>query len=60
MKRVCKQCRIFVEEGTCPICHNSDFASSWQGRLGVIDAGKSFVAKKSGIAKEGDYAIRIR
>ena len=60
MKRVCKQDRIFVEEGNCPICHNTDFATTWQGRLSVIDAEKSFIAKRSGAPKEGDYAIKIR
>lgn len=60
MKRVCKQDRIFVEEGNCPICHNADFATTWQGRLSVIDAEKSFIAKRSGASREGDYAIKIR
>ncbi len=60
MKRVCKQCRIFFEEGNCPICHNSDFATTWQGRVTVVDAGKSFIAKRSALSREGDYAIKIR
>ena len=60
MKRVCKQDRIFVEEGNCPICHNTDFATTLQGRLSVIDAEKSFIAKRSGAPREGDYAIKIR
>ena len=60
MKRVCKQDRIFVEEGNCPICHNADFATTWQGRLSIIDTDRSFIAKRSGATKEGDYAIKIR
>ena len=60
MKRVCRQDRIFVEEGNCPICHNADFATTWQGRISVIDPEKSFIAKKVGAAREGDYALRIR
>ena len=60
MKRVCRQDRMFVDEGNCPICKNADFAMAWQGRISVIDAGKSFIAKKAGIAREGDYALRIR
>ncbi|HLD97626.1 MAG TPA: transcription elongation factor subunit Spt4 [Candidatus Nanoarchaeia archaeon] len=60
MKRVCKQDRIFVEEGNCPICHNTDFATAWQGRISVIDTGKSFIGRKAGIKREGDYALRIR
>ncbi|MBI2550090.1 DNA-directed RNA polymerase subunit E'' [Candidatus Woesearchaeota archaeon] len=60
MKRVCRQCRIFVEEGNCSICHNADFATAWQGRITVIDPGNSFISKKVGVSREGDYAIRIR
>jgi len=60
MKRVCKLDRIFFEEGTCPICHNSDFATTWQGRITVIEPAKSFIAGRSGITREGDYAIKIR
>ena len=60
MKRVCKQCRKFVDEGNCPICKNADFATAWQGRISVVDSGKSFIAKKAGIARDGDYALRIR
>lgn len=60
MKRVCRQCRIFVEEGACPICHNSDFATTWQGRICIIDAENSFIGKRIGVSKEGDYALRLR
>ncbi len=60
MKRVCRQDRIFVEEGNCPICHNADYATTWQGRISIINAGKSFISRKIGFRREGDYALRIR
>ena len=60
MKKVCRQCRIFIEEGNCPICNNADFATTWQGRISVIDADKSTIAKKAGVSREGDYAIKVR
>ena len=60
MKRVCRQCRVFVEEGSCPVCHNADFATTWQGRITIIDSEKSFVARKAGVSREGDYAIKVR
>ena len=60
MKRVCRVDKIFVDEGVCPICHNSDFATTWQGRISIIDAGKSFVSKKAGFSRAGDFALRIR
>ncbi|MBI2144278.1 DNA-directed RNA polymerase subunit E'' [Candidatus Woesearchaeota archaeon] len=60
MKRVCKQCKVFFEEGNCPLCKNSDFATTWQGRINIIDPEKSLVAKKTCLKSEGDYAIKIR
>ena len=61
MRRVCRQCRRFVDDGkgVCTVCQSSDFTTTWQGRLSVIEPAKSFIAKKVG-AVEGDYALRIR
>ncbi len=37
-----------------------DFTSTWNGRLYIIDPAKSEIAKKSSIAKKGEYAIKVR
>ncbi len=60
MKKVCKKCKIFFEGAECPICMSSQVASSWQGRLFILDKDKSNIAKKIDIKKEGEYAIKIR
>jgi len=60
MKKVCKKCRLFVEGSQCPICNNSNFTDNWKGRLNVIDAEKSEIAKKVGITVKGEYAIKVR
>ena len=62
MKRVCRQCKVFVEEGkgNCQICKNSDFATTWQGRINVINPEESFIGKKIELTREGDYALKIR
>jgi RNA polymerase subunit RPABC4/transcription elongation factor Spt4 len=38
----------------------SDFTPTWQGRLSVIDAQNSIIAKKVGIKVNGEYAIKVR
>lgn len=38
----------------------SDFTSTWQGRLFIIDPKKSLIAKKVGIDKSAEYAIKVR
>lgn len=59
-KKVCKTCKIFVEGNECPVCKNNQFSTNWQGRINIIDASKSEIAKKVGIEIKGEYAIKCR
>ena len=59
-KKVCKKCKMFVEGNQCPVCNTGQFTLSWQGRLHILDAEKSFIAKKIGIKVKGEYAIKAR
>ena len=38
----------------------SDFTPSWKGRVYVLDPEQSIIAKKMGIKKSGEYAIKVR
>ena len=38
----------------------ADFTPNWQGRISVINAEKSEIAKKIGITQKGEYAIKVR
>jgi len=51
---------MFVEGPECPVCKTGQFSNSWQGRLNIIDSGKSLVAEKIGIKAKGEYAIKVR
>jgi len=59
-KKVCKKCKIFVEGNECPICKGHTLSTNWQGRLAILDASKSVVAKKIEITSKGEYAIKVR
>ncbi|MBW3003210.1 DNA-directed RNA polymerase subunit E'' [Candidatus Woesearchaeota archaeon] len=59
-KKVCKSCKVFVEGSTCPLCKGENFSTNWQGRINIIDANKSEVAKKVGIEVKGEYCIKCR
>ncbi len=59
-KKVCRKCKIFVEKEICPICQGNQFSTIWKGRITILNAEKSEVAKKLEIKKEGEYAIKIR
>ncbi|MFH2020322.1 MAG: transcription elongation factor subunit Spt4 [archaeon] len=58
--KVCKNCKIIVDGQSCPVCKGNQFTNVFQGRLNVLDANKSFVAKQMGITEKGRYAIKIR
>ncbi len=59
-KKVCKTCKIFVEGNECPLCKGDQFVTNWQGRINVIDADKSFIAKKIDVKAKGEYAIKVK
>ncbi len=59
-KQICKRCKLFVEEQTCPLCKDSNFSSGWQGRIMVLDGTKSFVAKQVNMTHNGEYAIKVK
>ncbi len=59
-KKVCKKCKMFVDGDNCPSCKSNQFTTSWQGRLNILDANKSIIAKKLGITIKGEYAIKVR
>lgn len=59
-KKVCKSCKIFVDGKECPICKSTQFTTTWRGRLHILDANKSEVAKKVGIKVKGEYGIKVR
>ena len=59
-RKVCKRDKIFYEESVCPICKENQVATTWKGRIAVMDIEKSAIAKKIGLKMKGEYAIKIR
>lgn len=51
---------MFVEGTECPSCKGNQFSTNWQGRLNILDANKSIIAKKVEITVKGEYAIKVR
>ncbi|MEK6917271.1 MAG: transcription elongation factor subunit Spt4, partial [Nanoarchaeota archaeon] len=52
--------KVYVEGVTCPQCKGNQFATVHQGKLNILDANKSFIAKQIGIKEKGRYAIKVR
>ena len=59
-KKVCKRCKMFVDGPECPTCKTSDFSTNWQGRITVVNAKESEIAKRVGLDVDAEYAIKVR
>ena len=59
-KKVCKECKLFVDDAVCPQCHGSAFTSLFQGKISIIDPKHSEIAKRMSITYAGDYAIKVK
>ena len=60
MKKACKKCKLLYEGSQCPNCKSESAAQSWKGRVIILDANKSEIAKKIGVTSKGEYGIKVR
>jgi len=59
-KKVCKKCKIFVEDSDkCPICQSNQLTDSWKGKVIILNPEESEIAKKLNIKQKGTYAIKL-
>ena len=59
-EKVCKKCKSFVEGTVCPICKGNQFSTVYQGKINILDANKSYIAKQMEIKEKGRYVIKVR
>lgn len=59
-KKVCKQCKRFVDDVVCPNCKQNQFTQVWQGRIYILEPKRSEISKKLSIEMEGEYALKAR
>ena len=58
-KKACKSCKHFYTGEECPICRSTQVATNWKGRIHIMNAKKSDIAKKIGVETDGEYAIKV-
>ena len=59
IKKACKQCKRLIRGETCPVCKITKMIDNWKGRIIVLNAEKSEIAKKVKITSSGEYALRV-
>ena len=56
--QVCRNCRRFTTEKTCPVCKSTNLSASWKGLVIIIDT-ESELAKTLNISEAGRYALYV-
>jgi RNA polymerase subunit RPABC4/transcription elongation factor Spt4 len=59
-RKVCRNCKLFVDGDVCPVCKRAEFSTSFQGRIAFVDAKGSHIGQQMGIEENGEYAIKVR
>ena len=58
-EKACKNCRRIYEGDICPNCERKEISNTFKGKVEIIDAEKSELAKHLKINKNGLYAIKL-
>lgn len=56
--QVCRNCRRFTTEKSCPICKSTNLSTSWKGLVVIINT-DSELGKVLNINEEGRYALYV-
>lgn len=56
--QVCRNCRRFTTESTCPVCKSTNLSTSWKGMVIVVDV-NSEVAKILKVSEPGKYTLFV-
>ena len=59
-QKACKICKTIYEGEKCPKCDSKEHTENFKGRIVVLNAEKSEIAKKIDIKDNGTFAIKIR
>ena len=58
-KQACKICKQIVTKDKCPDHPDAKLIENWKGRIIILNPETSELAKKMGVVKKGEYAIRV-
>jgi len=60
---VCRDCKRLIENDKdakgCQICKTNNLVDKFKGRVVIVDAYKSEIAKTINVVENGNYAIKL-
>ena len=59
--KACKICKtVYIDEDKCPNCGSKEFTETYKGKIFVMNAKESEIAKNLNIETSGEFAIKTR
>jgi len=58
-EKACKKCRTIYSGAKCPKCGSEEASDNFKGKVAVLNAEESEIAKKLKFNEKGNYAIKI-
>ena len=58
-QKACKQCKSIFEGVKCPKCGSHEFSDSFKGKIIILNAEQSEIAKNLKLKEKGNFAIRV-
>jgi RNA polymerase subunit RPABC4/transcription elongation factor Spt4 len=57
-KKACKKCKSLFMGTKCPKCGSEEATDTFKGKVVVLDAEQSEIAKNMKLKEKGEYAIK--
>lgn len=58
--KACKNCKTIYDGVKCPKCGSTEFVGNFKGKVVVLNAENSEIARELGIKEKGVFAMRLR
>jgi DNA-directed RNA polymerase subunit E" len=58
-EKACKYCKMIYDGDECPSCGRKENSDGFKGKIDILDAENSELAKQLKINKKGLYAIKL-
>lgn len=59
-EKACKQCKTIFEGMRCPKCGSEDYTDTPKGKVVILKAEESEIAKNLKLNEKGTFAIKVR
>jgi DNA-directed RNA polymerase subunit E" len=59
-EKACKKCKTIFSGTKCSKCGSVEFVDNFKGKISILNAEKSEIAKELGVKEKGVFTIKLR